>query len=341
MHLGMVGLGRMGSNMARRLLRAGHRVVAYDREPAAGAALEREGAAAAPSLEALVGRLAPPRAVWVMLPAGAPTEETVSALADRLQAGDVVVDGGNSWFKDDVRRAGRLAAKGVRYVDVGTSGGVFGLERGYSLMIGGDAEAVRLLEPVFRSLAPGRAAVPATPGREGRTGTADDGWLHCGPAGAGHFVKMVHNGIEYALMQAFAEGFDILRGAAGDEVPEELRYRLDLAEVAEVWRRGSVVSSWLLDLAAAALAQDPGLDAFGGRVPDSGEGRWTVQAAVEEAVPATVISAALYARFRSRQDHTFGEKLLSAMRRQFGGHAEAPPPSAPGSAPGTSRERRR
>ncbi|WP_242345383.1 phosphogluconate dehydrogenase (NAD(+)-dependent, decarboxylating) [Anaeromyxobacter terrae] len=338
MQLGMVGLGRMGSNMARRLLRAGHRVVAYDRDRAAGAALEREGAVAAASLDDLVRRLDPPRAAWVMLPAGAPTEETVSALGDRLARGDVIVDGGNSWFKDDARRARGLEAKGVRYVDAGTSGGVFGLERGYSLMIGGDAEAVRLLEPVFRSLAPGRAAVPATPGREGRTSTADDGYLHCGPAGAGHFVKMVHNGIEYALMQAFAEGFDILRGAAGDEVPEELRYQLDLAEVAEVWRRGSVVSSWLLDLAAAALARDPGLVGFTGRVPDSGEGRWTVQAAVEEAVPATVISAALYARFRSRQDHTFGEKLLSAMRRQFGGHAEAPA-SSPQGPPAASKGR--
>jgi 6-phosphogluconate dehydrogenase len=234
------------------------------------------------------------------------------------------VDGGNSWFKDDVRRARRLGAKGVRYVDAGTSGGVFGLERGYCLMIGGDKDAVALLEPVFRALAPGRGAAPATPGREERPGTADEGWLHCGPAGAGHFVKMVHNGIEYGLMQAFAEGFDILRGAAADAVPEEIRYRVDLAEVAEVWRRGSVVSSWLLDLAAAALAEDPSLAGFTGRVPDSGEGRWTVQAAVEEAIPAPVISAALYARFRSRQDHGFGERLLSAMRRQFGGHAEAP-----------------
>jgi 6-phosphogluconate dehydrogenase len=324
MRIGMVGLGRMGSNMARRLMRAGHRVVAYDRDPAPGRSLERDGAAAAGSLDDLVRRLEPPRAVWVMLPAGAPTEETVARLGERLERADVVVDGGNSWFKDDARRARLLAPKGVRYVDVGTSGGVFGLDRGYSLMIGGEAEAVRLLEPVFRALAPGRGAVPATAGREGRASTADEGWLHCGPAGAGHFVKMVHNGIEYALMQAFAEGFDILRGAAGDGVPEQVRYRIDLAEVAEVWRRGSVVSSWLLDLAAAALAQDPALAGFTGRVPDSGEGRWTVQAAVEEAVPATVISAALFARFRSRRDHAFGEKLLSAMRRQFGGHAEAP-----------------
>jgi 6-phosphogluconate dehydrogenase len=325
MLLGMVGLGRMGSSMARRLLRAGHRVVAYDRDPAPGRALAEEGATAAASLDDLVRRLEPPRAAWLMLPAGAPTEETVELLGDRLGRGDVVVDGGNSWFKDDARRARRLAAKGIRYVDAGTSGGVLGLERGYSLMIGGDAAAVGLLEPAFRALAPGRGAAAPTPGREGRTSTADEGWLHCGPPGAGHFVKMVHNGIEYALMQAFAEGFDILRGAAGEGVPAELRYELDLADVAEVWRRGSVVSSWLLDLAAAALADDPALARFAGRVPDSGEGRWTVHAAVEEGVPAAVISTALYARFRSRQDHSFGEKLLSAMRRQFGGHAEAPP----------------
>jgi 6-phosphogluconate dehydrogenase len=333
MQLGMVGLGRMGANMARRLLRAGHRIVAYDRDPAAVRALEQEGAAAAVSLEDLVRRLERPRAAWFMLPAGAPTEETVEALAERLEPGDSIVDGGNSHFKDDARRARRLAAKGIRYLDVGTSGGVWGLDRGYSLMIGGDAEAVRQLEPVFRALAPGRAGAPVTPGREDRTSTAEEGYLHCGPAGAGHFVKMVHNGIEYGLMQAFAEGFDILRGAAGDDVPEELRYRIDLAEVAEVWRRGSVVSSWLLDLAAAALTQDPTLEGFTGRVPDSGEGRWTVQAAVEEGIPAHVISAALYARFRSRQENTFGEKLLSAMRRQFGGHAEQRPQSAesPGS----------
>ncbi len=324
MLIGMVGLGRMGSNMARRLLRAGHRVLAYDRDPARGRSLEGDGAATASSLDALVRGLEPARAVWVMLPAGGPTEETVERLGERLERGDVVVDGGNSWFKDDARRARSLAAKGVGYLDAGTSGGVFGLERGYSLMIGGEADAVRLLAPVFGALAPGRAAVVPTPAREGRATTADEGWLHCGPAGAGHFVKMVHNGIEYALMQAFAEGFDILRGAAAETVPEELRYGIDLAEVAEVWRRGSVVSSWLLDLAAAALAEDPVLAGFTGRVPDSGEGRWTVQAAVEEGVPATVISAALFARFRSRRDHGFGEKLLSAMRRQFGGHAEAP-----------------
>ncbi len=325
MRLGMVGLGRMGAGLARRILRAGHPVVAFDRDPAPARSLAAEGATVAASLDDLVARLEPPRVAWVMLPAGEATEGAVAALGDRLERGDVTVDGGNSWFKDDVRRARDLAPKGVRYLDVGTSGGVWGLERGYSLMIGGDVAAVTLLEPVFRALAPGRGAVPPTPGREGRSGTADEGWLHCGPSGAGHFVKMVHNGIEYGLMQSFAEGFDILRGAGAEDVPEEVRYRLDLAQVAEVWRRGSVVSSWLLDLAAAALAQDPALEGFTGRVPDSGEGRWTIQAALEEAVPAPVISAAIYARFRSRRDHGFGEKLLSALRRQFGGHAEAPP----------------
>jgi 6-phosphogluconate dehydrogenase len=320
----MVGLGRMGANMARRLLRGGHGIGTYDRDPAPARALEREGALASASLAELVARLTPPRAVWMMLPAGVPTEETVAALGDLLQAGDVVVDGGNSFFKDDVRRARRLATRGIRYLDVGTSGGVWGLERGYSLMVGGDAEAFRLLEPAFRTLAPGRGVVAPTRGRAGRGSTAEEGYLHCGPPGAGHFVKMVHNGIEYGLMQALAEGFDVLRGAASGAVPEEHRYALDLAEVAEVWRRGSVVSSWLLDLAAEALAEDPALARFTGRVPDSGEGRWTVQAAVEEGVPAPVISAALYARFRSRTDGSFGEKLLSAMRRQFGGHAEAP-----------------
>ena len=330
----MVGLGRMGANMARRLLRGGHEVVAWDRDPAPARALAEEGAAAAPSLDELVRRLEPPRVAWVMLPAGAPTEDTVVALGQRLAAGDVVVDGGNSHFKDDVRRARALAGRGVQYVDVGTSGGVFGLERGYALMVGGEPGAVQTLAPALATLAPGRAAAPPTPGRVAPSGaTAEDGWLHCGPAGAGHFVKMVHNGIEYGMMQAFAEGFDVLRGAASPEVPAEHRFALDLREIAEVWRRGSVVSSWLLDLAAAALAKDPGLDGFTGRVPDSGEGRWTIQAAVEEGVPATVLAAALFARFRSRADSPFGERLLSAMRREFGGHAEAPP--APGGPSGS------
>ena len=322
MQLGIVGLGRMGGNMARRLARGGHRVVGWDRAPGATRALEEAGGSGAATLDALVAALAPPRAVWLMVPAGAPTEEATLALRDLLAPGDVVVDGGNSFFKDDVRRARLLAERGIRHLDAGTSGGVLGLERGYCLMIGGDRDAFERLEPIFRTLAPGRGAAPPTPGRS-PGGSAEDGYLHCGPHGAGHFVKMVHNGIEYGLMQAYAEGFDILRGAAGEGVPPELRYGLDLREIAELWRRGSVVTSWLLDLSAAALAADPALDGFTGAVDDSGEGRWTVAAAVEEAVPAPVLTTALFARFRSRKASTFGEKLLSAMRRQFGGHAEA------------------
>jgi len=322
MQLGLVGLGRMGGNMALRLLRGGHQVVGLDRAPAAARALEDAGGKSAATLEALIEVLAPPRAIWLMVPAGAATEEATLALRDRLSPGDVVVDGGNSFFKDDVRRARLLAERGILHLDAGTSGGVAGLERGYCLMVGGDGEAFQRLEPVFRTLAPGRGAAPPT--RE-RTpgGSAEEGYLHCGPHGAGHFVKMIHNGIEYGLMQAYAEGFDILRGAAGEGVAADLRYDLDLREIAELWRRGSVVTSWLLDLSAAALAQDPGLERFTGSVDDSGEGRWTVNAAVEEAVAAPVLTSALYARFRSRQTSTFGEKLLSAMRRQFGGHAEA------------------
>ena len=322
MQLGMVGLGRMGGNMALRLLRGGHRIVGWDHTPAASRALEDRGGSGAATLDALVAALAPPRAVWLMIPAGAPTEDATLALRDRLSPGDVVVDGGNSFFKDDVRRARLLAERGIRHLDAGTSGGVFGLERGYCLMVGGDRDAFDRLEPVFRTLAPGRASAPPTPDRT-RTGTAEEGFLYCGPHGAGHFVKMIHNGIEYGIMQSYAEGFDILRGAGGEDVREELRYDLDLAEIAELWRRGSVVASWLLDLTAAALAQDPRLAGFTGAVADSGEGRWTVQAAIEEAVPAPVLTASLFARFRSRQASTFGEKLLSAMRRQFGGHAEA------------------
>jgi 6-phosphogluconate dehydrogenase len=322
MQLGIVGLGRMGGNMALRLLRGGHRVVGWDRAPAAIRALEEAGGSGAATLEALVTALSPPRAVWLMVPAGAPTEEATLALRERLASGDVVVDGGNTFFKDDVRRARLLAERGIRHLDAGTSGGVFGLERGYCLMVGGDREAFLRLEPILRTLAPGRGSAPPTRGRSGG-GTAEEGYLHCGPHGAGHFVKMVHNGIEYGLMQAYAEGFDILRGAAGDGVPADHRYDLDLREIAELWRRGSVVTSWLLDLSAAALAQDPALAGFTGAVDDSGEGRWTVNAAVEEAVPAPVLTASLYARFRSRRASTFGEKLLSAMRRQFGGHAEA------------------
>jgi 6-phosphogluconate dehydrogenase len=324
MQLGMVGLGRMGANMVRRLMRGGHECVVFDLSPENVKRLAGEGAAGASSLDDFVGRLTPPRTAWTMLPAGEVTETAIRELGRRMLPGDVVIDGGNSYFKDDVRRARELGQKGVHFVDVGTSGGVWGLERGYCLMIGGDAEVVRRLDPLFRSLAPGRGTIPRTPGRESRPGTAEEGYLHCGPSGAGHYVKMVHNGIEYGLMQSYAEGFDILRGAASEELPQELRFKLDLADVAEVWRRGSVVGSWLLDLTAIALAQSPDLAEFEGVVQDSGEGRWTVQAAVEQAVPAPVLASSLFARFRSRRHPTFADKLLSAMRRQFGGHVEPP-----------------
>jgi 6-phosphogluconate dehydrogenase len=320
MQLGMVGLGRMGGNMARRLLRAGHAVVGWNRSPEPVARLVAEGGQAASSLADLARKLSPPRAVWVMLPAGEVTEKAVRELAGLLAPGDVLVDGGNSRFQDDARRARELAPRGILYLDAGTSGGVWGAERGYCLMVGGPPEGVKVLEPVLRSLAPGRAGVEPTPGARG---SETEGWLHCGPPGAGHFVKMVHNGIEYGLMQAYAEGFDILRGASSGSLPAEIRYSLDLPAVAELWRRGSVVSSWLLDLTARALREDPGLEGFTGRVEDSGEGRWTLEAAIAEAVPAPAISAALYARFRSRRDPSWADKLLSAMRRQFGGHGEA------------------
>ncbi len=322
MQLGMVGLGRMGSNMVRRLLRGGHACVVHDLDPAAVRRLQEEGAAGVASLDGLVAGLAPPRVVWLMLPAGRVTEEAVAALAGRLSPGDALVDGGNSWFKDSVRRAGILRGRGVHFLDVGTSGGVWGLERGYCLMIGGDPEPVGRLDPIFRTLAPGHGAAPRTPGREGPPAAAEEGYVHCGPPGAGHFVKMVHNGIEYGLMQAYAEGLEILEQAANRSLPEELRLPVPVAEVAEAWRRGSVIGSWLLDLTASALARDPALAEFEGVVADSGEGRWTVAAAVEEGVPAPVISAALYARFRSQHGHGFGEKALSAMRRGFGGHLE-------------------
>jgi 6-phosphogluconate dehydrogenase len=307
MEIGMVGLGRMGANMARRLMRDGHELVVYDRDPQAVAALVAEGAVGVDSLEALVAELKRPRAVWVMVPAGEATEETVITLGCMLDGDDIVIDGGNTYFKDDVRRADLLASRGIAYVDVGTSGGVWGLERGYCLMVGGPDRAVAHLEPVFRSLAPGAGDVAPTVER------GAEGYLHCGPAGAGHFVKMIHNGIEYGLMQAYAEGFDIFRNAG---------YDFDLSAIAELWRRGSVVGSWLLDLTAAALAEDPELARYTGFVEDSGEGRWTVQAAIEEAVPADVLTAALFTRFRSRRDHTFAEKILSAMRMKFGGHVE-------------------
>jgi 6-phosphogluconate dehydrogenase len=312
MQIGMVGLGRMGGNMAHRLLRGGHACVGFNRDQAKTAELAAEGGQAATSIADLVAKLARPRAVWIMLPAGEVTEAMVTELGGLLGRGDTVIDGGNTFYKDDVRRAEALAAKGIHYLDVGTSGGVWGLERGYCLMIGGEAEVVAPLEPVFRTLAPGRGEVAPAPGRKG--GSAEEGFLHCGPPGAGHFVKMVHNGIEYGMMQAYAEGFDILKTS---------KQGIPIAEVAELWRRGSVVGSWLLDLTAAALAEDAELARFEGRVADSGEGRWTVQAAIEQAVPAEVITSALFARFRSRQDHTFAEKILSAMRFQFGGHGEA------------------
>jgi 6-phosphogluconate dehydrogenase len=324
MQLAMIGLGRMGSNMARRLAAGGHHVVAWDRDATAVAKAADAGATAAASVEDLVRKLAPPRAVWIMVPAGGPTEQTVASLADVLSPDDVIIDGGNTYYKDDVRRARSLRDRGVHYVDVGTSGGVWGAERGYCLMIGGPDDVVARLTPVFRTLAPGTGAVPPTEGLVPAKTTAHEGFLHCGPAGAGHFVKMIHNGIEYGLMQAYAEGFDILRNAASDALPTDHRYQLDLAGIAEVWRRGSVVSSWLLDLTARALVADPALDQFVGRVQDSGEGRWTVAAAIEENVPADVLTTALYVRFRSRQDHTFAEKLLSALRAQFGGHVEHP-----------------
>jgi 6-phosphogluconate dehydrogenase len=320
--LGMIGLGRMGGNMVRRLLRAKHQCVVFDRAPGQVGRLVSEGALGSASLEDLVAKLAKPRAAWVMVPAGDATEQAVTALAERMEAGDIIIDGGNSYFKDDVRRAAAWRAKGLHYVDVGTSGGVWGLERGYCLMIGGPKEAVQRLDPVFKTLAPGRGSIPRTPGREEPGGTAEEGYLHCGPAGAGHFVKMVHNGIEYGVMQSYAEGFDILRGVGAGAVPEERRYLLDLGDIAEVWRRGSVIGSWLLDLTAMALAENPTLSDFKGVVQDSGEGRWTVEAALEEAVPAEVLTSALYTRFRSREEHAFAEKVLSAMRSKFGGHVE-------------------
>jgi 6-phosphogluconate dehydrogenase len=322
MQIGMVGLGRMGANMVRRLMRGGHQCVVFDLNPANVKQLAGEGATGAASLDEFVAKLSKPRAAWVMVPAGGPTEQTVVALAQRMERGDILMDGGNSYFKDDVRRAQALREKGISYMDVGTSGGVWGVERGYCLMIGGEQMAFQQLEPIFRTLAPGRGEIPRTPGREKKGGTAEEGYLHCGPPGAGHFVKMVHNGIEYGLMQAYAEGFDILSNANSKDLRTETRYDLNLADIAEVWRRGSVVGSWLLDLGAMALVENASLSNFTGVVQDSGEGRWTLMAAIEEAVPADVLSAALYTRFRSRRDHTFAEKMLSAMRYKFGGHVE-------------------
>jgi 6-phosphogluconate dehydrogenase len=322
MQLGMIGLGRMGANIVRRLMRNQHSCSVFDRDPAPGKALAAEGAHFAGSLQELVASLTAPRAVWVMLPAGAPTEQTIDALMPLLEPGDVIIDGGNTFWQDDVRRGASLAKKSLHYIDVGTSGGVWGLERGYCMMIGGDAAVVRRLDPLFKALAPGRGDVPLTPNREGRDPRVEEGYLHAGPCGAGHFVKMVHNGVEYGMMQSYAEGFDILRHADAESLKPEHRFSLDLADISEVWRRGSVVTSWLLDLTASALAHEGGLDSYSGFVEDSGEGRWTIMAAIDEAVPAEVLSAALYTRFRSRQSHTFAEKVISAMRKGFGGHIE-------------------
>ncbi len=337
MQVGMIGLGRMGANMARRLMGGGHTCVVHDVSADAVRALAGEGAVGASSVDDLVARLATPRVVWLMVPA-AVVDTTLAGLVSRLAAGDVVVDGGNSYYRDDVDRAQRLQARGIHYVDCGTSGGVWGRERGYCLMIGGERDVVRRLDPLFATLAPGRGTLAPTPGREGRGGTAERGYLHCGPNGAGHFVKMVHNGIEYGLMAAYAEGLNVLRHAnvgkqarAADAEttplrdPEYYRYDFDLADVTEVWRRGSVIASWLLDLTAAAFASDPQLERFSGRVSDSGEGRWTLDAAVDEGVPAHVLASALFQRFSSRGEAEFQDRLLSAMRFEFGGHHEKAP----------------
>ena len=322
MQLGMIGLGRMGGNMVRRLMKGGHSCVVYDRDAERVKELAGEGAKGASDLAGIIAALEKPRAIWVMLPAGVVTEDTVNTLAGQLDAGDIIIDGGNSYFKDDIRRAHNVFAKGIGYADVGTSGGVWGLERGYCLMVGAKPDVFQRLEPIFKTLAPGEGNIPATPKRNATT--AESGYIHCGPTGSGHFVKMIHNGIEYGVMQAYAEGFDVLNNANSKDLPEDHRFSLNIAEIAEVWRRGSVIGSWLLDLASMALAENPTLSNFTGFVQDSGEGRWTIQAALEEAVPAEVLTAALYTRFRSRQDHTFAEKMLSAMRNKFGGHVELP-----------------
>jgi 6-phosphogluconate dehydrogenase len=322
MQLGMIGLGRMGGNIVRRLASKGHECVVFDQNADAIKSLAGDRIGGASGLADMVKRLSKPRAVWVMLPAGEITEKTVVELGNLMDAGDTIIDGGNAFFQDDVRRGKALKAKGIHYVDCGTSGGVWGLERGYCMMIGGDKEAVDRLDPIFNALAPGAGTIPKTPRREKRDPRVEQGYLHCGPVGSGHFVKMVHNGIEYGLMQAYAEGFDILQKVNSKNIPEERRYDLDLADIAEVWRRGSVVSSWLLDLTSSALAEDPALSKYSGFVEDSGEGRWTINAAVEEAVPADVLAAALFARFRSRDKDGTANKLLSAMRHAFGGHVE-------------------
>ncbi|WP_374297658.1 phosphogluconate dehydrogenase (NAD(+)-dependent, decarboxylating) [Sphingomonas sp.] len=326
MKIGLIGLGRMGGNIARRLMKAGHEVVAWDRDAAAVEKLVADGAQGASGIEDMASKLDSPAIWWVMLPAGAPTEDTVQQICADAKAGDIVIDGGNSFYKDDIRRAKELREKGIEYVDVGTSGGVWGLDRGYCMMIGGSEETVRYLDPIFDTLAPGTGDIVRTPGRvaEKADPRAEKGYIHAGPAGAGHFVKMIHNGIEYGLMQAYAEGFDILKSKNSDKLPEDERFDLNLTDIAEVWRRGSVISSWLLDLTASALAKDEMLEQFSGHVADSGEGQWTIDAAMEEKVPANVLTASLFARYRSRVEHTFGDQVLSAMRFGFGGHTEIP-----------------
>jgi len=325
MQLGMIGLGKMGANMVKRLMAGGHQCVGFDVNEVNVENLKKEGAKGATSLEDFIAMLEPPRVVWCMVPAGEITEKTVTSVSELLEKDDIIIDGGNSFYKDDVRRARILAKKGIHYIDVGTSGGVWGIERGYCLMIGGPKNTVQYLDPIFKAFSPGKGEIEQTPGRESLPSTAEEGYLHCGPAGSGHFVKMIHNGIEYGMMMAYAEGFDILKNADCKDLPEEMQFDLDLKDIAEVWRRGSVVGSWLLDLTAISLAEDPNLSSYSGYVEDSGEGRWTVQAAIEEAVPANVLTAALYSRFRSRQQHTFSDKMLSAMRKQFGGHVEKKP----------------
>jgi 6-phosphogluconate dehydrogenase len=322
MQLGMIGLGRMGGNIVRRLMKHGHSTVAYDKDPKAVAAIAADGAVGSGALEEFVKKLEKPRTAWVMLPAGKITEATIDELAGLMEPGDVIIDGGNTFWQDDVRRGGALQERGIHYIDVGTSGGVWGIDRGYCMMIGGDKAVVDRLDPIFKALAPGVGDILRTPGRDGRDPRIEQGYIHAGPVGAGHFVKMVHNGIEYGLMQAYAEGFDILKNANIEALPAPHRFDLDIADIAEVWRRGSVIASWLLDLSAAALAGDPQLKAFEGRVSDSGEGRWTIKAAIDEAVPANVLTTALYERFSSRGEADFADKLLSAMRFQFGGHIE-------------------
>src|SRR3954452_7879286 len=322
MQLGMIGLGRMGGNIVRRLMRHGHSTVVYDKDAKAVAGIAADGAVGSATLEEFIAKLERPRTAWVMLPAGHITETTIDTIAGAMQGGDVIIDGGNTFWQDDVRRGKALKELGIEYVDVGTSGGVWGFERGSCMMIGGDTATVDQLDPIFAALAPGAGDIPRPAGRDGRDPRIEQGYVHAGPIGAGHFVKMVHNGIEYGLMQAYAEGFDILKNAGIEALPAEHRFNLDIADIAEVWRRGSVIPSWLLDLTASALARNDSLDNDSGGVEDSGEGRWTINAAIEEAVPAEVLTAALFARFRSRKEHTFAEKILSAMRDGFGGHKE-------------------